>query len=208
LTSVASTVVSVSINDEIIITRRLGMGQLRCKACGYIINENKLRDICPACGVPRTAFEPYKENISKKRKFILGLDLHPIAVHFPQAFAAIIPPFILLGVAVGQTIGFDLLVTVRVVSVLMPFTVAAAITAGLIDGRTRFKKLSTPILIKKIITGSILLILSTATAAVAIAYGTGYPGRLFLLILSMGCIASEIILATMGKTIINAKLPG
>jgi hypothetical protein len=136
------------------------------------------------------------------------LDLHPIAVHFPQAFAAIIPPFILLGVAVGQTIGSDLLATVRVVSVLMPLTVAAAITAGLIDGRTRFKKLSTPIIIKKMTTGSILLILSAATAAVAITYGTDYPGRLFLLILSLGCIACEIILATLGKTIINAKLPG
>jgi rubredoxin/uncharacterized membrane protein len=184
------------------------MEQLRCKACGFIINEDKLGDICPACGVPRTAFEPYKENISKRRKFILGLDLHPIAVHFPQAFATLIPPFILIGVAVGTSTGYDLLATVRVVSVLLPLTVAAAITAGLIDGRTRFKKLSTPIIKKKIITGSILLILSVCTAAVAIAYGTDYPGRLFLLILSLACIACEIILATLGKTIINAKLPG
>jgi rubredoxin len=184
------------------------MEQLRCKACGYIINENKLGDICPACGVPRTAFEPYKENISKKRKMILGLNLHPIAVHFPQAFATLIPPFILLGVAVGQSVGYDLLATVRVVSVLMPLTVAAAIAAGLIDARTRFKKLSTPIIIKKIITGSILLALSILVAAVAIVYGTDYPGRLFLLILSLGCIICEIFLAEIGKTIINAKLPG
>jgi uncharacterized membrane protein len=184
------------------------MEQLRCKACGYIINENKLGDICPACGVPRTAFEPYKDNISKKRKMILGLNLHPIAVHFPQAFATLIPPFILLGVAVGQSVGYDLLATVRVVSVLMPLTVAAAIVAGLIDARTRFKKLSTPIIIKKIITGSILLALSILVAAVAIVYGTDYPGRLFLLILSLGCIICEIFLAEIGKTIINAKLPG
>lgn len=184
------------------------MEQLRCKACGYIINENKLGDICPACGVPRTAFEPYKDNISKKRKMILGLNLHPIAVHFPQAFATVIPPFILLGVAVGQSVGYDLLATVRVVSVLMPLTVAAAIVAGLIDARTRFKKLSTPIIIKKIITGSILLALSILVAAVAIVYGTDYPGRLFLLILSLGCIICEIFLAEIGKTIINAKLPG
>jgi uncharacterized membrane protein len=31
-------------------------------------------------------FEPYVEKISPKRKRILSLDLHPIAVHFPQAF--------------------------------------------------------------------------------------------------------------------------
>jgi rubredoxin len=184
------------------------MEQVRCKACGYIINENKLGDICPACGVPRTAFEPYKENISKKRKLILGLNLHPIAVHFPQAFSTLIPPFILLGVAIGQSIGFDLLITVKVLSIILPLTVGGAIICGLIDGRTRFKKLSTPILIKKIITGSILMILSVAIAAVAVSYGAEYPGRLFLLILSLGCITCEIILAEMGKTLINAKLPG
>ncbi len=30
---------------------------LKCKACDFIINEAKLGDACPACGVPRTAFE-------------------------------------------------------------------------------------------------------------------------------------------------------
>ncbi|OHD63342.1 MAG: hypothetical protein A2176_00070 [Spirochaetes bacterium RBG_13_51_14] len=184
------------------------MEQLRCKACGYIINENKLGDICPACGMPRSAFEPYKETLSKKRKMILGLNLHPIALHFPQAFAAVIPPFILLGVAAGPSIGSQLMATVQVLSVILPLTVLAAVGAGLIDGKTRFKKLSTPILVKKIIMGTILLALSGATAGVALAYGTEYPGRLYLLILSIGCIACEITLAQMGKTLINAKMPG
>ncbi|HPL16001.1 MAG TPA: rubrerythrin [Spirochaetota bacterium] len=184
------------------------MEQLRCKACGFIINENRLGDICPACGVPRSAFEPYKENISKKRKTILGLNLHPIAVHFPQAFVTIIPPFILLGVAINPVLGHDLLITVKIAAMLMPFTVAAAFICGLIDGKTRFKRLTTPYLKRKISAASVLLVLSAAMAVVAYLYGTEYPGRLILLLLSLGCIACEIFLAEIGKTLISAKLPG
>ncbi|MBP7735723.1 MAG: rubrerythrin [Spirochaetes bacterium] len=184
------------------------MEQIRCKACGLIIDEDKLGDICPACGVPRTAFEPYRENISRKRKTILNLNLHPITLHFPQAFSAVIPPFILLGVAIDPMKGRELMVTARALSILMPFTVAAAFLFGLLDGKTRFKRLSTPSLKMKIIIASLLMVLSTAMSAVAILYGTGYPGRLFLLFLSIGCITCQIFLAQIGKTLINAKLPG
>ncbi len=184
------------------------MEQVRCKACGFIIDEKKLGDKCPACGVPRSAFEPHRENISPRRKMILGMNLHPIAVHFPQAFAAIIPPFILLGVAVNPTLGHDLLITVRIASLLMPLSVAAAFLCGLIDGKTRFKRLTTPYLVRKISAASLLLVLSTAMGIIALVYGTEYPGRLFLLFLSLGCIACEIFLAEIGKNLMNAKLPG
>ncbi|HPV42111.1 MAG TPA: rubrerythrin [Spirochaetota bacterium] len=184
------------------------MEQLKCKACGFIINEKKLGNICPACGVSRSAFEPYKENISKKRKTILGLNLHPIAVHFPQAFVTIIPPFLLLGVAVNPPLGHELLVTVKIAALLMPFTVAAAFICGVIDGKTRFKRLTTPYLKRKISAASVLLLLSAAMAVTVFIYGTEYPGRLILLLLSLGCIACEIYLAEIGKTLINSKLPG
>lgn len=184
------------------------MGQVRCRACGFITNEDKLGDICPACGIPRKAFEPYTETMSKKRVMILGLNLHPIAVHFPQAFAAVIPLFILAGVAAGPSTGYQLLGAARVLSILLPFTVLGALACGLIDGRTRFKTVLTPLLVRKMIGGSALLLLSIAVAVVALFLGTDYPGRLYLLFLSAGCIACEIFLAEIGKTIMNAKLPG
>ncbi|MBN2158577.1 MAG: rubrerythrin [Spirochaetes bacterium] len=184
------------------------MGQVRCKACGFIMRENKLGEVCPACGVPRTVFEPYHENISKKRKVILDLYLHPIILHFPQAIAALLPPLILLGVALGGAVGRSMLGAAWVLSVLLPFSVLGAFAAGLLDGKTRFKKLSTPLLIKKIIIGSILLLLSAIIGIVAMAYGIDYPGRLYILLLSLGCIACEIALAQAGKTMMNAKLPG
>jgi rubredoxin len=184
------------------------MEQLRCKVCGFIINENKLGDICPACGVPRSAFEPYRENISQKRKTILNLDLHPIMIHFPQAFTTIIPPFILLGVAINPMIGHDLLITVKVISILLPFSIAGSIICGLIDGKTRFKRLTTPSLIMKITIASLLQVLTIIMAVVAILYGIEYPGRLFLLFLSLCCLTCQFFLAQIGKTLISAKLPG
>ena len=61
---------------------------VRCKACGYIMERSKLGDKCPACGVSATMFEPYDDKLSEKRRRLLDIHVHPIVVHFPQAFAA------------------------------------------------------------------------------------------------------------------------
>ena len=60
---------------------------IRCKACGYIMEGGKLGDKCPACGAPKTAFEPYTDPMAAPRRKMLNLQLHPIAVHFPITFA-------------------------------------------------------------------------------------------------------------------------
>jgi hypothetical protein len=172
------------------------------------MNEEKLGEVCPACGVPRVAFEPYTETISKKRARILALNLHPITLHFPQAFAAAIPPFILLGAIAGPVLGHLVMSAVRVLAALLPLTVLAAAACGLIDGRTRFKKLTTPLLVRKMTGAAVLFLLSAAVAAVAVLLGTDYPGRFYLFLLSAACMVCEIYLAEIGKTIMNAKLPG
>ena len=91
---------------------------LRCKPCGYIIKEQDLGQVCPACGMPKSAFEPYKENISPKRKFILGLDLHPIAVHFPQAFATILPLILIFNILFTSYYAKELVRVSKFLSVL------------------------------------------------------------------------------------------
>lgn len=184
------------------------MDQLRCKACGYIIKADTLGDKCPACGLPRGVFEPFKENLSRRRRLILELNLHPIALHFPQAFAAVIPVFILVGVAFPYSIGDELLAAARALAVLLPLSVLGAFASGALDGWNRFKKLTTPALARKIALASALLALSAATSLVAVKYGTDYPGRLILLVLSLGCVACQIMLAQIGKNLMNAKLQG
>lgn len=182
--------------------------EVRCKACGYIMKEEKLGDVCPACGVPRTSFEPYKEKLSEKRRFILDLHLHPISVHFPQAFATIIPVLLIAGTLLTCSFGRMLLSTTEVLIYLLPFTVIASMIAGLIDGKTRFKSLTTIVLKKKILTAVILLILSIFLAVYT--YFNQLTGASFALalIVSVVCVACEIILGQLGKGLMEAKLPG
>ena len=61
------------INDELV----------RCRPCGYVMKKSELDKVgvCPACGLPHTVFEPYREKVSANRLFILGLDIHPIVIH-------------------------------------------------------------------------------------------------------------------------------
>ncbi len=60
------------------------------------MESDKLGDVCPACGMPRKVFEPYRERVSLNRLMMLNLDLHPIAIHLSQTLVITIPVFILL----------------------------------------------------------------------------------------------------------------
>src|SRR5512133_3735012 len=76
---------------------------VRCKACGYVMEADKLKDVCPACGMSHKVFEPYRERVALNRLFILSLDLHPIAIHLSQTFFILIPVLIII------TMGFPYL---------------------------------------------------------------------------------------------------
>ena len=181
---------------------------LRCKPCGYIIKEKYLGQVCPACGMPKSAFEPYKENISPKRKFILGLDLHPIAIHFPQAFATILTLILIINILLTSFYAKELVIVSRFLSVILPFTVIGAIISGIIDGKVRFKKIGTSALIKKIIIGAIFLLISVSISLIAIFSGFKSQFKIYGLLLSIACVACSIILGTIGKKLMYAKLKG
>jgi hypothetical protein len=181
---------------------------LRCRACGYIIEENKLKDVCPACGLPKTVFEAYKENISRKRSFILSLHMHPIAVHFPQAFVVILIPFILFGIFCGQIYGRDMLITGRVLSLLLPFFSLLAVLTGLIDAKVRFKKLTTPALKIKILFAGIFFILSCLISIVVFLYGLQTNAAAAVVILLLLCVGCQIVLGHIGARLLGARLGG
>lgn len=181
---------------------------LRCKPCGYIIKEQDLGQVCPACGMPKSAFEPYKENISPKRKFILGLDLHPIAVHFPQAFATIIPLILIFNILFTSYYAKELVIVSKFLSVLLPFTVIGAIISGIIDGKARFKKIRTSALIKKIIIGCIFLLFSVSISLIIIFSDFESQSKIYVFLLSVACVLCAIILGTIGKKLMYAKLKG
>jgi len=177
---------------------------VRCKPCGYVMEADKLGDVCPACGMPRKAFEPYRERVSLNRLFLLKFDLHPIAIHLSQALVIAIP---LLAIIINLFKHFqpEILSSVLIFSVyVFPFTLVIAMITGTIDGITRFKTLRTPLLRVKIIFSIIILSLSIVLFFVAPYEHYG----VFTIVLGILCLAAAVQLGLWGKKLINVILPG
>jgi hypothetical protein len=181
---------------------------LRCKSCGFIIEEGRLPDVCPACGVPRKLFEPYTETVSEKRLRVLQADLHPIAVHIPQGYILTLLPLVglMLLVPAWET---TLSAAIRVLAWGLPFSIALSMLAGLIDGKARFRRLSTPILKQKIswglgfLAGSLVTLAGTAAPA--------WPAPVPLALALGGMLVSAVCsskLGLLGSSILHARLPG
>jgi hypothetical protein len=177
---------------------------VRCRPCGFVMDADKLGDVCPACGMPRKVFEPYRERVSRNRLILLNFDLHPIAIHLSQALVIAIPILVII-TNLFKHFQPELLKNVIIFSVkVFPFTLCLAIITGVIDGLTRFKTLATPILRVKIIFSLIILTLSVALFFVAPAENL-YILTIVLSVLSLG---AGIQLGLWGKKLINVILPG
>ena len=133
---------------------------VRCKVCGYVMEESELKDLCPACGLPKTVFEPYTKKISPQRKFILDQHIHPIAIHFPQVLIMLIVFMPLLSLIVSDPWRAEFLIIAKWSIYVLPITVLGGFLTGLLDGKLRFKKLHTPLLISKMMVGLIFQLLS------------------------------------------------
>jgi hypothetical protein len=177
---------------------------VRCKPCGYVMEAGKLKDVCPACGMPAKAFEPYRERVALNRLFILSLDLHPIAIHLSQTFVILIPVLITLTTLVPD-FHYALFNHVLQFSLYMfPLTLIAAISTGILDGLYRFRTLTPPILRLKIILSSIIIVLSVL---LFISSRKGDYGVITLL-LSLGTLFCAVRLGLLGKKLLNVILPG
>jgi hypothetical protein len=177
---------------------------VRCKPCGYVMEAGKLKDVCPACGMPAKAFEPYRERVALNRLFVLSLDMHPIAIHLSQTFVILIP-LMIFSIMLFPDFNSDIFTSVLQFSIyVFPLTLIAAIITGVIDGLFRFKTLTPPILRLKIILSSIIIVLSGTMFFVAKDGNYG----LFTIILSLGCLFCAVRLGLLGKHLIDVILPG
>jgi len=177
---------------------------VRCRPCGYVMESDKLGDVCPACGLPRKVFEPYRERVSSNRLTILNLDLHPIVIHLSQAIVIAIPLLVIL-TRFFPDFHTEVLKNVLVFAVFVfPFTLVFAIITGIIDGLTRFKTLSTPLLKVKILFSLIILSLSIGIFLIADNQNLYY----ITLVLSILALGAGVQLGLWGKRLINVILPG
>jgi rubredoxin len=170
---------------------------LRCKVCGYIIKESKLGDKCPACGVPKTAFEPYKEKIAEKRKRILDLEIHPILTHFAVGFSVFSFILTALTMAFPTFYRTQILYSIGILNVSLPIFVDLTLMAGILDGKIRFKRYITIQHVKKMIIGSVFLALAITIGV--ISFFLAIETILIpLLIISFFCVVCAMLLGLIG----------
>jgi hypothetical protein len=177
---------------------------VRCRPCGFVIESDKLGDVCPACGMPRKVFEPYRERVSINRLILLNFDLHPIIIHLSQALVILIPLVTVITYLFNNFYP-EVLKSVLIFSVVVfPVTLVLAIISGIIDGLTRFKTLNTPLLLRKILASSVIIVLSILLFFVSQYENFG----IMTIALSLICLATGIQLGLWGKKLINVILPG
>lgn len=181
---------------------------IKCKACGYIIDEAHLKDLCPACGLPKTVFEPYTKKISARRKFIIDQHIHPISVHFPQVFIIVILTMLTLAFWIDGPLREEFLVAAKLSILALPFSVLLGLITGLADGKLRFKKLTTPLLMSKIKVGSTLLVLSILIFSLYLRNGFTTTTMLVIHILSISSLACAVFLGKSGSSMFDSVLPG
>ncbi len=177
---------------------------VRCRPCGYVMKESELGDVCPACGLPRNVFEPYREKVSSNRLFILGLDIHPIAIHLSQTFVALTPALIIFHyffpnfqeIIVHSVIYFSIF--------MLPISLLVSTVSGVVDGITRFKTLQTPMLKSKIIYSLLILILSI----IQLITSTSNVYHWYTLLLGMAIFGCAVKLGLLGKRLLDVILPG
>ncbi len=177
---------------------------VRCRPCGFVMEADKLGDVCPACGLPRKVFEPYRERVSLNRLFVLNLDLHPIAIHLSQALVITIPALALV-VNIFDTFFHDTLKAVLIFAVAtFPFTLILAFLTGIVDGLTRFKTLKTPLLNVKIIAGIAIILFSIILFFIA----PREDYKTWTIVLGIVCLGLGVQLGLWGKKLIDVILPG
>ena len=135
-----------------------------CPGCGYVTTEGRLGEVCPACGARRAVFKPFEDRVSQKRRIQLNLHLHPMTVHFPQSLSLVIFALLVFSFIVNPPLKANLLIAAQVMMVLLPFSVLGGMLPGVLDGKTRFRRLDTPFLKTKLLVSGTFLVCALALA--------------------------------------------
>jgi uncharacterized membrane protein/rRNA maturation protein Nop10 len=182
---------------------------IRCKVCGFVARTGTVKDLCPACGVKAAMFEPVTEKFSVERRKFLDLHIHPILVHFPQAFAVTLLLTAIGSILFSGTFKQILLHTTELLSYVMPLVLILSVVSGLKDGQVRFKKLTAPFLTLKIKLGIVYLIFSILNAVSTFYY---IHGQQILIAAVLICTLVMTILTAMlgkiGAELGCSKMPG
>ena len=181
---------------------------VKCNVCGYITTKGKAKNECPACGAPAQSFEPYVSGLSFKRESFLSLHLHPIIVHLPIALVVLALLFDIAAFISAGTPSDIITAGVKINTVLLPLFVLTAALLGMLDGRMRFRRLTTKKLRFKTVASIVFLAVSVTAALVALLVPLS-PGALIVLIVLMCAgLVTAGLLGKAGAQLICAATPG
>jgi hypothetical protein len=173
------------------------------------MEEKNLGEVCPACGFNRSVFVADTERLSPLRRAYLDMHIHPIIVHFPQAFAFFLLVLSNIALFSRDPLHDNIVLVVRYLAIPLPFFVACAFLSGMIDAKVRLKRLLTPLLYSKIVAGSIFFISSLASAYLAIVLKEFHHSLFFamdgLFILAFVC---SVVVGKLGTFLVCTKVQG
>lgn len=180
----------------------------RCKVCGYVMPTNKIPAVCPACGVDKKVFEPYTQKMSEARYKLLSLHMHPIILHFPQAFVITALGLLVLLLIPGMLFVKEIMSVIQFNILFLPLTVVMGALTGMKDGQLRFKKISTPLLKFKILLSGLFFFLSLVATAVLFLMPFNLTTHLLLLAILGVSSAVAVVLGRAGASLMDSFMPG
>lgn len=175
---------------------------IKCTVCGFIGEDSKIKQVCPACGALLSSFEHYEYGINEKRLSNLSLHLHPMLVHFPFSIATL--SFIVLLVAFFMKSGTNQawILIEKIISILLPFTIIAAMATGLFDAKSRLRDAIGRLQRQKIKLGTAFLV-NSCILAILINYEVfSVFGKIAILILSVLGILFSAMLGKRGASLL------
>lgn len=173
---------------------------IKCSVCGFVGVEGKIQHVCPACGALLTSFESYDYEIGDKRLSNLKMHLHPMLVHFPQSISILSLLVIVIAFLMKRGTNSEWVLIAKIISILLPFTVIAAMASGVFDAKARLKNSNGVIRRQKIKIGTILLVASSISA-ILINYEVFHAfGIVAILILSLLGVICSVILGRKGES--------
>ena len=182
---------------------------VRCRACGFITAQSRVKGVCPACGVPAKNMLPYTDPVSAKRRRVLALDAHPIIDHFSEGFSVFSLVLACAALFVRGAPETYLIDTIVMLSVFMPLAVLLSFVSGVVDAKLRFRRVTTPIPKRKMILGAVFFVFTLLMLILAIQPGFA-GGRLLGLyvVFNAGALVCGFFLGILGKGLLGAELPG
>jgi len=176
---------------------------IKCSVCGFIGEDGKIQQVCPSCGAPLASFEHYEYGIGDKRLSNLTLRIHPLLVHFPQSISILSLVLIIIAFLMKADARGEMILIEKIISILLPFSIIAAMAAGMFDAKARLKDTNGPIRQQKMKFGALFLVTS-GLSAILINYEFFTPlGIVLILLLNTLGVIFSVLLGIKGASLLN-----